>query len=57
MEIRNLVEILKEAEEAQELLFRLYYKIDLESGEFYGGVLEKGLLEEIKKHFKIYRGD
>lgn len=57
MEIRHLVQMLKEAEEAQEILFRLYYKIDLETGEFYGGNLEKGLLEELKRHFKIYRGE
>lgn len=57
MELGRVVEMLKEADEAQELLFRLFYKIDLETGEFYGGNLEKGLLEDMKKHFKTYRGE
>jgi hypothetical protein len=57
MELKSLVTILQEAEQAQELLFRLYYSIDIDSGQFFRGSLEKQLLEEIKEHFKFYGGD
>ena len=57
MELKSLVATLQEAERAQELLFRLYYSIDPDSGKFYRDCLEKQLLEEIKSHFKFYGED
>lgn len=52
MELQEMIEVLQNAQDAKDLLERVYYQIDAYSGEFrYGAKLDNITLDELKKFF------
>lgn len=53
MYLQHIIDKMQEAQDAKQLLIRLYYQIDSYSGEVHNGKIDEWLLEDLKKFFKF----